>query len=176
MIVLPRTLARQFRVLLRRCLQPPGPRQPPIIRLRVGPHGLEMAAPQQECVIVYQQPGKGASETLFFPADLLADIEGKDGSASLETIGEGKGEARWDDAGVPRSRPFDTAKPDRMPQVPAMPKHFQSLELAFLHALAEAARTMARDGVRYALTRIQVRGRRGQPWIHCVACAWTAAP
>jgi hypothetical protein len=162
MIVLPRSLARQFRVLLRRCLQPPGPRQAPIVRLHVGPHGLEMVAHQQECVIVYQQPGKHARETLFFPTHVLADIEGKDGSATLETIGEGKGEARWDDAGVPRSRPFDTVKPDRMPDVAAMPKHFQPLEPAFLHALAEASRTTARDGVRYALTRIQVRGRRGQ--------------
>jgi hypothetical protein len=121
-----------------------------------------MVAPQQECVIVYQQPGKSAAETLFLPADVLADIQGKDGSATLETIGDGKGEARWDDAGVPRCRPFNTAKPDRMPDVPAMPKHFQSLEPAFLHALAEAARTTAHDGVRFALTRIQVRGRRGQ--------------
>ncbi len=162
MIVLPRSLARQFRALLRRCLQPPGPRQAPILRLHVGPHGLEMAAHQQECVIVYQQPGKHTRETLFFPADVLADIEGKDGSATLETIGEGKGEARWDDAGVPRSRPFDRVKPERMPKLPSMPKHFQPVEPAFLQALTEAARTTARDGVRYALTRIQVRGRRGQ--------------
>jgi len=161
-IVLPRSLARQFRVLLRRCLQPPGPRQPPIVRLHVGPNGLEMVAHQQECVIVSQQPGKHTRETLFFPADVLADIEGKDCSATLQTTGEGQGEARWDDAGVPRCRRFDTAKPGRMPEVPPMPKHFQPVEPAFLHALAEAARTTARDGVRYALTRIQVRGRRGQ--------------
>jgi len=65
---------------------------------------MEMAARQQECVIIYQQPGKHARETLFLPADVLADMEGKDGSVTLETIGEGKGEARWDDAGVPRCR------------------------------------------------------------------------
>jgi hypothetical protein len=161
-IVLPRDLARQFRVFLRRCLQPPGPRQPPVIRLHVGPQGLEIAARQQECVIVYQQPGKHARETLFFPADVLADIEGKDGSASLETTGDGKGEARWDDAAIPRSRPFDTVKPEKGLELPATPAQFQPVEPAFLQALAEATRTTARDGVRYALTRIQVRGRRGQ--------------
>jgi len=133
-----------------------------LIRLHVGPQGLEIAAHQQECDVLYQQPGKHARETLFFPADALADIEGKDGSVMLETIGEGKAEAHWDDAGVPRSRSFDTVKPERMPDLPVMPAHFQSLEPAFLHALVEAARTTARDGVRYALTRIQVRGRRGQ--------------
>jgi hypothetical protein len=161
-IVLPRSLARQFRVFLRRCLQPPGPHQPPVVRLHVGPQGLEMVARQQECVIVYQQPGKHARETLFFPADVLADIEGKNGSVTLEASEEGKGEARWDDAGVPRCRPFDTVKPERMPDLPVIPANFQPIEPAFLHALAEAARTTARDGVRYALTRIQVRGRRGQ--------------
>jgi hypothetical protein len=113
-------------------------------------------------VIVYQQPGKWARETLFFPADVLADIEGKDGSATLETTGEGKGEARWDDAGSPRVRPFDSVKPERMPEVPAMPAHFQPIEPAFLQALAEATRTTARDRVHYALTRLQLRGRRGQ--------------
>ena len=92
-----------------------------VIRLYVGPHGLEMAAYQQECVVLYQQPGKCAYETLFFSADVSADIECKDGSVTLETIGEGKGEAPWDDASIPRSRPFDTAKRERMPEVPAMP-------------------------------------------------------
>ena len=80
--------------MLRRCLQPPGVRQPPLLRLHVGPHGLEMAAHQQECFVVYQQPGKIASETLFFPADVLADIQGKDGNATPDTNGDGKGEAR----------------------------------------------------------------------------------
>jgi hypothetical protein len=161
-IILPRPVARQFRVFLRRCLQPPGPHQPPLIRLHVGPHGLEMIASQQECVIVYQQPGKCACETLFFPADVLADMEGKDGSVTLEATGESKGEARWDDAGIPRSRPFDTVKPERLAEVPALPAHFQPIEPVFLHALAEATRTTAHDRLRYALTRIQVRGRLGQ--------------
>lgn len=145
MIVLPRALARQLRTILRRCLQPLGPSQPPWVRLHTGPHGLEMAAHQQQCVTVYQQPGKGTSETLFVPSDVLADIQGKDGEVVLETTGEGKGEARWDDAGVPRCRPFETVKSEKLPEMPAMPKHFQPVEPVFLHALAEATRTTARD-------------------------------
>jgi hypothetical protein len=121
-----------------------------------------MIAQQQECVIAYQQPGKRASETLFLPADVLADIEGKDGSVSLETTEEGKGESRWDDAGIPRSRSFNTAKPGMPPELLAMPVHFEPIEPGFRQALAEATRTTARDRVHYALTRIQLRGRRGQ--------------
>jgi hypothetical protein len=98
----------------------------------------------------------------LFPADVLADIQGKDGSATLETTGDGKGEARWDDAGVPRCRPFEMMKSEKGLELPAMPKHFQPVEPALLQALAEVTRTAARDGVRYALTRIQARGRRGQ--------------
>ncbi len=162
MIALSRSLARQFRTFLRRCLLPPGPREPPWIRLHVGPKGLEMAARQPECSIVYQQPGKHPPETLFFPADVLADIEGKDGSVTLEASSDSKGEARWNDGGVPRLRPFDIVLPERRQELPDMPSHLKLLEPAFLPALAEAARTTARDGVRYALTRIQLRGRRGQ--------------
>src|SRR5262249_54048801 len=38
--------------------------------------------------------------------------EGRDGSVTLETTGGRQGEARWDDGGVPRVRPFDLVAPD----------------------------------------------------------------
>ena len=162
MIALPRALARQFRVFLRHCLQPPGPREPPLLRLQVGPQGLELAARQQECTLLYRQAGSFPPEALVFRADLLADIEGKDGTVTLVASGDGKGEARWNDGGVPRVRPFDLATPDKMPELPEPPARLKPLEPSFLSALAEAARTTARDGVRFALTRIQMQGRRGQ--------------
>ena len=162
MIALPRSLARQFRVFLRRCLQPPGPREPPLLRLQVGPRGLELAARQQECTLRYRQVGSFPPEALVFRADLLADIEGKDGMVTLAAIGEDKGEARWNDGGVPRVRPFDVLPPDKMPELPEPSARLKPLEPSFLPALAEAARTTARDGVRFAMTRIQMQGRRGQ--------------
>jgi hypothetical protein len=121
-----------------------------------------MAARQPECALLYRQPGSLPAETLVFPADVLTDIEGKTGSVTLEVTSDGKGEARWDDGGVPRRRPFATMVPDKLPELPEMPTHWQAVEPAFLPALAEAARTTARDGIRYALTRIQLRGRSGQ--------------
>jgi hypothetical protein len=121
-----------------------------------------MAARQPECALLYHQPGSLPAETLVFPADVLTDIEGKAGSVTLEVTSDGKGEARWDDGGVPRRRPFVTVVPDKLPELPEMPTRWQAVEPAFLPALAEAARTTARDGIRYALTRIQLRGRRGQ--------------
>ncbi len=159
MITLPRSLARQFRVLLRRSLQPPGPRDPPAVRLRAGREGLEMATRQPECALLYRQPGSLPAETLVFPADVLTDIEAKAGSVTLAVTSDGQGEACWDDGGVPRRRPFGTVVPDKLPEMPA---RWQAVEPAFLPALAEAARTTARDGIRYALTRIQLRGRSGQ--------------
>jgi hypothetical protein len=57
---------------------------------------------------------------------------------------------------VPRNRPFDTVVPEGLPELPKTPKHMAALQPAFLKALAEAARTTARDGVRYALTRLQL--------------------
>jgi hypothetical protein len=161
-ITLSRSLARQLRVLLRRCLQPPGPREPPLLRLHVGPSGLELVARQPECALVYRQAGSFPPESLIFRAELLADIEGKDGTVTLAATGDGKAEARWDDGGVPRVRPFDLLAPEQMPELPEMPSRLKPLEPAFLQALGEAARTTARDGVRYALARIQLRGQRGQ--------------
>jgi hypothetical protein len=52
------------------------------------------------CVLL-QYPGHTAWHCLGWgrqSRDVLADIEGKDGSATLQTTGEGQGEARWDDA------------------------------------------------------------------------------
>jgi hypothetical protein len=162
MITLPRPLARQFRALLRRCLQPPAPRELSLIRLQAGPNGVELAARQPECSLVYRQPGSFDSETIVLSAEVLADIAGKAGSVTLAATDAGMGEARWEDAAMPRSRSIDTVAAERMPELPAMPARLKPLGPAFLHALAEAARTTARQGVRYALTRIQLRGSSGQ--------------
>jgi hypothetical protein len=159
LITFPRLLARQFRVLLRRSLQPPGPRDPPLVRLRASREGLELAARQPECCLLYRQVGSLPAETLVFPADVLTDIAGKAGSVTLVETGAGQGEARWDDGGVPRRRPFTLVVPDKLPELPT---HFQPVEPAFLQALAEAARTCARASGHYALARIQLRGRSGQ--------------
>jgi hypothetical protein len=158
-IALSRSLARQFRVFLRCCWQPPGPREPPLLRLQVGPQGLELAARQHECTLLYRQAGSFSPEALILRADLLADIEGKDGMVNLAAIGDGKGEACWNDGGVPRVQPFDLVSPDKMPELPVPPARFKALVPGFLPALAEAARTTARDGVRFALMRIQLQGR-----------------
>ncbi len=162
MITFPRLLARQFRLLLRRSLQPPGPREPPLVRLRASREGLELAARQPECCLLYRQSGSLPAETLVFPAEVLTDIEGKAGSVTLVGTGAGQGEARWDDGGVPRRRPFTRVVPDQLPEVPELPTHFQPVEPAFRQALAEAARTCAHESGHYALARIQLRGRSGQ--------------
>jgi hypothetical protein len=162
LITLSRLLARQFRVLLRRSLQPPGPRDPPLVLLRASREGLELAARHPECCLLYRQPGSLPAETLVFPADVLTDVEGKAGSVTLVGTGAGQAEARWDDGGVPRRRPFATVLPDKLPELPELPTHFQPVEPAFLQALAEAARTCARESGHYALARIQLRGRSGQ--------------
>jgi hypothetical protein len=121
-----------------------------------------MAARQPECALLYRQPGSLPAETMVLPADVLTDIEGKAGLVTLVATGDGQGEARWDDGGVPRRRPFVTVLPAKLPRLPELPANWQPVEPAFLLALAEAARTTARDGVRYALARIQFRGRSGQ--------------
>jgi hypothetical protein len=121
-----------------------------------------MAAGHQEVTLVYCQDYTLPPNSINFPADVLLDIEGKESLVTLSATAFGKGEARWQDGGVPRSREFNTVVSEGLPELPNAPSHFEPVEPAFLQALAEAARTSAREGVRFALSRIQLRGRRGQ--------------
>src|SRR5205814_5312153 len=52
--------------------------------------------------------------------------------------------------------------PDRVPPFPEPVARTAELPATFLGAFAEAVRTAARDGGRFALTRVQLRGKAGQ--------------
>src|SRR5262249_40315373 len=76
--------------------------------------------------------------------------------------GDGKGSARWEEAGVPRSCEFEVAGPEKMPPLPKIPRKLASPGPGFLAALSEAAQTAARDAARYALTRLLFQGKEGR--------------
>jgi hypothetical protein len=161
-ITLERCLARQLRTMLRRSSLPSGLRDPPRLRLQTGPDGLHIALPLAECALSYRQPGALSEDVLAISASVLGDFEGKTGSVQLEALAAGKGRASWDDGGLPRSLELATVVPDWVLPLPERPSLLQPIEPAFLDALAEAARTSAREGTRLALTRMQLRGSSGQ--------------
>jgi hypothetical protein len=62
---------------------------------------------------------------------------------------------------VPRVLDLETVTPDSVPEFPGLPRQFAPMPANLLSALAEAARTTARESARFALSRVQLRGKSG---------------
>ncbi len=164
MIELTRALARSFRTVLRHSLveQTPRPHWPPVL-CRAGDGGLTLQAVQTETALRRHQNGPRPTDRIAFGADILARFEGRtEAPVSLENIAVGKGRARWEDGGVPCALDFDTVPPDGLPPLPDPPAKWTPMPPEFLHALDEASHSAARESARFALTRIQLRGQRGE--------------
>jgi hypothetical protein len=122
-----------------------------------------LEAYQGDLAVRHRQESNLVEETINFPGGLLAEMEGRqDDSVALEIVEPTNGRARWSDGAVPRVVEFDMAEADKLPTLPEMPKEYCELSNDFLIALGEAARTTAKEVVRYALVRVQLRGRDGQ--------------
>jgi hypothetical protein len=164
MIALPRALARQFRAVLRRSLLDQEPRRSwPLVLCRAGKDGLVLQACQGDMALRYHLQGARSPEAIAFRASVLAEFEGRrDDPVELEQVAFGKGQARWSDGSVPRVIDLETAVPDSVPEFPALPRQFTPMPSGFIQALDEAAKTTARESVRFALARIQLRGKTGE--------------
>jgi hypothetical protein len=106
-----------------------------------------------------QKPGA----TILLSGKALDEFAGGDDTEVLLTD-EGKDgvEARWLDAGVPRTRVFPAVAMDRSSPFPEPPKRFHAMDVGILRALDDAAQTAARDSVHPGVTRLQLRGKRGE--------------
>src|SRR3982750_2249554 len=100
---IPRSLARRLRAVLRRSVLEADPRGAwPFLLCRAGPHGLALEAIRGDVGVRLDLPGPRPGHTLTFPASALADVEGRtDAPVTFEDVGDGKAEARWEEAGVP---------------------------------------------------------------------------
>jgi hypothetical protein len=159
-----RALARQFRAVLRRSLMEADPRGPwPVIVCRADRRGLSLEAQHGDLAVRYRRESAFTPEVLNFPGGLLAEMEGRgEVPVALEAVAGGKGHAHWSDGAVPRAVEFDMASPDKLPMLPEMPKDARDVSADLLVALGEAARSAAREAVRFAVNCVQLRGREGQ--------------
>jgi hypothetical protein len=165
MIEIPRALARRFLAVLRRSVMAGNQRGFwPVVLCRTDKAGIVLQARQGEVALRCRLEGSSPlEEEIAFRASLLSEIEGRDDSpVSLETVSPGKGRARWTDGDVPRVLDFDTVAPETLPALPPPPRQMRPLPPEFLNALAEATATAARESVRLALARIQLRGHAGE--------------
>ena len=163
-IALPRSLARRFRAVLRRC-GPKGRRAdlPPSVILRAGEQGLRLEAACPDVAVRLEHPGRQPEAVLAFPADALALFEGRtDEPVSLEQKSFGQGVATWDEGGSPVCKDFPTLAVEGLPPFPEAPARLRKLDAAFLRALDDACGATARDSGRYALERVLLRGKDGQ--------------
>jgi hypothetical protein len=163
-IVIPRTLARLFRSVLRRSVVEQVPRgEWPLVLCEAGQAGLRLSAQRGDVGLCYREAGERAEDTLVFRSSVLQQIEGRTPEpVTLEKTAAGKGRARWDEGAVPRVVDFETVTPDSTPTVPQTPSELAAMPDGFLTVLDKAARTTAKDSGRFALARVQLKGRAGQ--------------
>jgi hypothetical protein len=163
-IALPRALVRQFRAVLRRSLLDQEPRGSwPLVLCQADKNGLTLQACQGDRALRYHRDGVHPPESIAFRASMLAEFEGRrEDLVELEQIAFGKGRARWKDGGVPRIIDLETVVPDSVPPFPDLPRQFTPMPAGFLQALDEAVKTTARESARFALGRLQLRGKAGE--------------
>jgi hypothetical protein len=162
-IELTRALARRFRAVLRRALMADDPRGPwPVVACRAGEAGLTLEACLRGVAVRYHQPGAFAPDSLAISGTLLAEVEGGgEAPVSLEAAAGGAAQARWAEGGVPRVLPFEPVPAADVPAFPDLPARLEPQPPGLLRALAEAVLIAPRESVRYALSRLQLRGRAG---------------
>jgi hypothetical protein len=163
-IAIPRSLARTYRTVLRRCLSPPGTRpEPPLVLAQSDGQTLTLQACGPDVAVRYTARIAGAAGTMAFRASVLAQVEGKtDEPAALEESAPRRGRATWTEGGVPQTVEFDTADPTKLPELPRVPSRLSAVPEPFLVALGEASRVAAKESTRFAICHVQLRGKAGQ--------------
>ena len=162
MIQIARSLVRELRAILRRCVsRSPFPR--PMVHFHGDADGLRVQFPYQDVAIEYHQPGAMAPDILILPLEAFAAFEGKNGDpVTLETGGANKVVARWTDKGVPQVVEYEADDRGKLLKFPEPPEQFSKSDPKLLLALHEAGETTAELVVRRAMNRIQLRGQSGE--------------
>ena len=164
MIVFTRALAREFRLLLGRCVsgRTREPAPPVVVQVRDGVRTLAATA-REGVILIHTSPASGEKNgRLVLPAALLASVEGAtDEPVSVEPQTKLHATVRWSGRDGPHSTTSELILPGRHHEVPEPPP-LSAVGPEFLTALNECGRTSARDSGRYALSKIQVQGKAGR--------------
>ncbi len=163
MIAVPRSLAKRFRTVLRRCAAPADFSQEPFIVARASSKGLSLQCGLAETAVRFDQIGKQEDEIIAFPASLLAKIEApSDDLAALEVLNPEQGRAAWHESGTEMNCEFKSSKPAAHQFFPAMPARLTDPGEFFKLALEEAAATASNKITGRPLHRVLLRGKTGE--------------
>jgi DNA polymerase III sliding clamp (beta) subunit (PCNA family) len=164
MIAIPQAMARQFRVSARKCCNGRARAPDPDVVIRQCKRTLTFTVHYPEVILQLTLPAQSDEEIgLVVPMSVLDLIqEVKAESVELHCKEKLKGEVRCLDQGQPRSESIQLIEPGNEHEPPRQPEEFTSMTEGFLKGLHECCSSVTRDGGRYALDRIQVRGKQGQ--------------
>jgi hypothetical protein len=165
MIMLSRAVARSFRNIMRRSVMAASPRglAPPVLVV-AGDDGLTLRAAQGEVGLTLRLSGGDVGlGQIAIPGELLSRFEGAGNElVTLEVLDSNKGQARWEEAGVPQVADFEVVDAERIPALPPAARRLTPMPPSFLKTLDDACRTTGREPVRLGLNRLQLRGKAGQ--------------
>lgn len=163
MMTVTRTQARSFRALARKCVsgRPRGPAPPVVCVQKDGALTLWVLTPDAE--LSHTAPASGPDETLVVPMSLFEAIEGPGSDPVAIDVGADlRGVARWTDRGIAQTSAFVATAPGPEYELPAPPDVWQPIPPSFLTALHECGRSTTEGSPRFALDRVQLRGKTGQ--------------
>jgi len=163
MFVIDRRLAQTLRAVLRRGSDetPARADRLPVV-FRQGTHGLLVTACTEEFAMACTVPGPVGEGVFACAAGALAAFEGRTDDPVELAPGPETIRARWIDNGIPQQHDLLALAVDGLPVMPAGPKQFTPMPAALLPALHEASISTIHTPNKYALNRIQLKGRAGQ--------------
>jgi hypothetical protein len=159
-----RVLIRQIRAALRRSVLLHCPKNTnTAVIFHTGRDGLTIYAQNEGIALEYHSKGSYPSQQLALPAAALDDFEG--GGKAVVTLEEGQGgkvAATWDESSTRRDVMYDVPKANKLLTLPSLPKTFTPNEPDLLKALDDAAHTVAHEDIKYATTKVLLRGTKGE--------------
>jgi hypothetical protein len=115
-----------------------------------------------EIACAFRRPGKLPEGRVVAPAEVLGDVEGRDATlVAIEPGRTGRIIARWMHAGSSQTREY--AVPTRVETMATPATHWAPVDQNLLVALDAASQIATKEPLtRFALSRIQLRGRAGE--------------
>jgi hypothetical protein len=164
MILCTRVEAREFQMLLSRCVsgRPRGPASFLVIRFAGGKR-TSTATTNDGVRLTHTATFEGErDEVLVVPGSILAEVEGSTTEeVKLERQSKLRGVVYWHGGGQPRTLPVELLMPGKLHEL-SEPPVLAPISATILSALQECGRSAARNNGRYALSRIQIQGKAGR--------------
>jgi DNA polymerase III sliding clamp (beta) subunit (PCNA family) len=164
MIAISRAMARQFRAVAKKCCNGRAREPDPEVVLKQSSGKLTFTARYSEVILQIDFTAQSKDEIeVVVPMSVLDRIQQvKSDLIELHCPKNRNGDARWVESSIPCSFPVQFQTPGKQHTLLERPKEFTSVPTNFLKCLHECGRSTEKQDGRFALSRIQIRGKQGQ--------------